>query len=388
MAEDKALGRWLRACARVGSLLGDAEPDDDGYDAIAREALEAADAALALVLVPVGEDHHRVVGAAGGLAAALHGDVFPTPTTREPGFFDTSRGAPRVQVLTGARLAAALDTAEPGQPSHVGHAETIRAAQLLVAGLGHEAGHASGNQRFLVLARFAGAAGFTAIDQQLAGLLAAQIEQGIGRAHIGALHEQLAVFSERDRIARDLHDVVIQRLFAAGLGIRSLSRKITDPAGRARAEEITGELDATIVELRDTIYALRRGVGEDEQLGTSILRAVRTASEPLTFTPRLRLAGPLEQVHDENTIAHLLAVLSESLSNAVRHAQASRISITVAVTDHQLSLRVKDNGHGIPHQVLRSGLANMDQRAAELGGTCHVDSNRRGTRVQWSVPVR
>ncbi|MBM6621092.1 hypothetical protein JTF08_05670 [Micrococcaceae bacterium RIT802] len=385
MAGDEDLGRWLRACAAVGSLLVDTEPDaDDGFDKIAHEALEAADAALALVLLPVGEDHHRVAGAAGNAGLGVRGEVFATRAILDAGTGETAGLGPSVAIRRGAEFAEAIETGPTTAPAIPGLAEWLRGARLLVAGLGQDAGR----ERVLVLARAAGAPDFTATDVQLAGLLAAQVEQAIGRSHIRALHEQLAIFAERDRIARDLHDIVIQRLFAAGLGVRALARKLADPAARTRAEEITGELDATIGELRDTIYALRRSVGEDEQLGTRILRSVRAACEPLAFTPRLHLAGPLEEIHDEATIANLLAVLTEALSNAVRHAHASRIGIGVTVDEHQLRLRVKDNGHGFSGPVLRSGLANMDERAAELGGTCHVDSNRRGTRVQWSVPVR
>lgn len=384
MAEDTDLGRWLRACTRIGDLLADVESDGEGFDAIAREALDGANADLALVLVPLGEHHHRVAGACGEEAQALRGDVFATPETWRLGDRGTGEQAARVHVRSGSRFAAALGVGQLEPAAAQGVLDWLREAHLLVAAWGQQAGQ----DRLLVVARSAGAAEFTATDRQLAGLLAAQVEQGIGRAHIRMLHEQLAIFAERDRIARDMHDVVIQRLFAAGLGIRALSRHLADPTARARAEEITGELDATIGELRDTIYALRRRVGEGEQLGTSILRAVRTACEPLPFTPRLRLAGPLEDVRDEHTITNLLAVLTEALSNAVRHAHASRIAITVTVADHEVRLRVKDNGRGFAGPVLRSGLENMDQRAAELGGSCEVDSNRRGTRVHWSVPAR
>lgn len=384
MSGETDLGSWLRACAEVGRLLGDAETNREDFDGVAHQAREAAGAALALVLLPVGEQHHRVVGAAGIAASLLRGHVFATPSAL--GADPARSGAPApVGLRAGRHFAEALEAAgETELISHSGLVEWLGQAQLLVAGLGQDAGR----DRFLVLARPAGTAGFDDVDLQLAGLLAAQVEQAIGRAHIRQLHEQLAVFAERDRIARDLHDVVIQRLFAAGLGVRALSGHLEDAASRSRAEEITGELDATIGELRDTIYALRHSVGEREQLGTAVVRAVRAACEPLSFTPRLRLAGPLDAIEDEHTTANLLAVITEALSNAVRHAHATRISISVTVADVELRLRVKDNGHGFSGPTLRSGLANMDRRAVELGGTCHVGSTRRGTRVQWTVPAR
>ncbi|WP_417234046.1 sensor histidine kinase [Arthrobacter sp.] len=384
MAGETDLGRWLRACAEVGRLLGDTEPDGEDYDSIANQALEAAGASLALVLLPVGEQHHRIAGASGKAASLLRGQVFATPPTLGADPAGTGEPAPGGG-RAGHHIAEALEAAgETALTSRPGLVDWLARAQLLVAGLGQD----TGRDRFLVLARPPDAAGFADVDLQLAGLLAAQVEQAIGRAHIRQLHEQLAVFAERDRIARDLHDIVIQRLFAAGLGVRALAGHLEDAASRARAEEITGELDATIGELRDTIYALRHSVGEREQLGTAIVRAVRAACEPLPFTPRLRLGGPLDAIEDERTTANLLAVITEALSNAVRHAHATRISISVTVDEDELRLRVKDNGHGFSGPTLRSGLANMDRRAAELGGTCHVGSNRRGTRVQWTVPVR
>lgn len=354
MPESDRLGPWLHACQEAGRVLVDAQADGGGFDGIAGFAREASGADLALLLRPVGDEDHRVIGADGVGAAAMRGTLLDPWAWR------------------------------PGPSSSSELPSGLARGRRLVVGFGQD----KGRERLLVLLRSRDAPDFTSLDHQLAPLLGAQLEQAMGRGDISRLHEQLAVLAERDRIARDLHDIVIQRIFAAGLGIRALSRSLPDAADRGRADDIVGELDTTIADLRETVYALRGQGGDGEPLSTSILRAVRTGSASLSFTPRLHLSGPLDQIHEARTTASLLAVVSEALSNAVRHARAGRISVSVSASASQLRLRVNDNGQGFSRPVDGNGLANMSQRARELGGTCTVDSNWRGTRVRWSVPIR
>jgi signal transduction histidine kinase len=193
------------------------------------------------------------------------------------------------------------------------------------------------------------------------------------------------VFSDRDRIARDLHDLVIQRIFAAGLSVQSLRRHTSDPVAQQRINSITGELDETIRGLRDTIYALGANGGH-ERLSSRIVRTVQDGTWQAGTTPELQMGGPVDAIPEE-VAGHLLAVLSEGLSNALRHSGAERIAITVSVRGRNAELLVEDNGRGFQDPERTSGLSNMAHRAAVLGGTFTVTSApHRGTKLLWKAP--
>ncbi|MFE1895149.1 GAF domain-containing protein [Streptomyces yangpuensis] len=204
--------------------------------------------------------------------------------------------------------------------------------------------------------------------------------------------EQLLVLSDRDRIARDLHDLAIQRLFASGLTLNSVLGRISDrPQVAERVQRVVDDLDDTIKTVRGTIYALRE---RDRSEGRGGLRAkllaeTDKAAETLGFAPALRMTGLLDTDVPADHAEHLLAVLRETLSNAARHAHATGVEITAETDGAQLRLRVADNGSGIdPAVTRRSGLDNLHQRAADLGGTFTLTPNEpTGTIVEWTVPL-
>ncbi|MEO8220860.1 MAG: ATP-binding protein, partial [Specibacter sp.] len=151
---------------------------------------------------------------------------------------------------------------------------------------------------------------------------------------------------------------------------------------------VTTELDETIRDLRTTIYSLRVSSGETELLSDLILRTVRNAAKTLAFAPRLNLAGPIDSGISEETAKHLLAVLSEGLSNAVRHSEAGAIEVFVDVTAEHVSVTIDDDGIGVGDLAHRSGLLNMEQRAELLHGTFGLESGKNsGTRLTWCVPA-
>ena len=197
--------------------------------------------------------------------------------------------------------------------------------------------------------------------------------------------QRLAVFEDRDRIGRDLHDLVIQRLFAIGLGLQSTSRLVDRPEVIDRLDAAVDDLDATIRDIRRSIFALG-SMGDTADIQAEVTRMVDRAAGTLKFRPSLTFEGPVRTLIGATVAPDLLAVLAEALSNASRHAGAHAVSVTVSAGDH-ITLIVSDDGRGLPAQVSESGLSNMRERAERLGGTCTVSSEAgSGTVVCWSVP--
>jgi signal transduction histidine kinase len=196
--------------------------------------------------------------------------------------------------------------------------------------------------------------------------------------------ERLTLLEDRDRIAKDLHDTVIQRLFATAMTLMS-AIKITEKRDVAvRVQRAVDDLDDTIRQIRSTIFALQSSM--DQTLRTRVHGVVDSAAESLGFAPAVRLDGLLDIVVDEATGDQLLAVLQEALSNAARHSGAGHVTVSLTVGD-ELALRIEDDGCGVPEGGRRSGLRNMAERARELGGTFEVRPREGGgTVLDWRVP--
>lgn len=200
--------------------------------------------------------------------------------------------------------------------------------------------------------------------------------------------EELHQLEDRERIARDLHDRVIQRLFAAGMTLQATRSMIEDPSVVQRVGAAVEELDETIREIRTVIFGLQPDSAQRSGLRGDILRIVSEERYVLGFKPRVHLDGPVDAVSDEIG-EQLCASLREALSNVAHHAQASSADVTVIVAD-EVVLRVADNGAGIPAQPGNGqGLRNMAQRADRLGGSFRAaPAPDGGTVVEWSVPNR
>jgi signal transduction histidine kinase len=198
-----------------------------------------------------------------------------------------------------------------------------------------------------------------------------------------------AVYEERDRIARDLHDLVIQRLFAIGLGIQTLNKQLAEPR---QLDGFVAEIDQTIRDIRNSIFFLQQRANTAPSLRGEILRAISDAGALLGYEPTVRLEGPLDSVVPPDVHLDLIATLREALSNVVRHAMAQRVWVTVSIdkTMNRLEMLVKDDGIGLTGSAARrSGLANLARRAYQHRGRCRVYSPAEGgTRVFWAVPLR
>jgi signal transduction histidine kinase len=229
---------------------------------------------------------------------------------------------------------------------------------------------------------------FREVDPLLPASFAEQASLAIQVADARAARQRLQIFEDRDRIGRDLHDLVIQRLFATGLGLQQAARMAAaHPDLAARLERAVDDLDDTIGDIRRTIFSLGQPPG-GKDVEAEVQELVARAASTLKFRPQLRMEGPLRTALGPALTQDLLAVLGEALSNASRHAQATSVEVRVSVGD-ALEVRVSDNGVGIRPGAVESGLGNLRRRASRYQGTCDVRSAvGGGTTVVWRVPLK
>lgn len=238
----------------------------------------------------------------------------------------------------------------------------------------------------LVLVRSDNAPPFMQEDVETSILFSSRMVLAVELVRERGLQQSLLLSEDRDKPPRDLHDLVIQRIYAAGLSLQSLRRVITDESSLQRVTAITDELDAAIHELRDTNYSLHKSGGAAETLGQRILRTIATVSADAILDPRIHLAGPFDDV-DEAVAEHLVSVVPEGRSNVVRHSGAVSINITIDAGPNMVELVMIDDGVGFVIPSHGNGLANMRDRAALLGGRSSIESTPgRGTCLTWTVP--
>ncbi|MET7938176.1 GAF domain-containing sensor histidine kinase [Streptomyces sp. NPDC005322] len=366
--------RWLAASNELTrSLLSGAEPATvlETFTATVREMTGAG---LVTVAVPVGDRGELVVEAASGpRAGEVRGLVLPATTLGAKVF------------ASGETITSEAVSADPRVEG--GSASVVELGPAFLVPLGtHE--HVCG---VLQVAHVPGGPLFTdaVIDMVIGFGNQAALALEVAEHRKDA--ERMIVLSDRDRIARDLHDLVIQRLFAGALSLQSTLGRVADrPKVGERIERVVDDLDDTIKVIRSTIYALREH--DRTHLGglrTRLVEATELAAEALGFTPALRMTGLLDTAVPAEHSAHLLAVLGEALSNAARHAHATAVDVSAEATATALRLRVADNGCGIdPAVTRRSGLTHLKQRAEDLQGTFVLSSNEpAGTVIEWVVPL-
>jgi signal transduction histidine kinase len=359
--------RWLEATSNITTaLLGGTETADvlalvsDG----ARDVLRADFAVLALP----GHDGQLVAEASSGEGAP--------PRTGEP------LGSPRIAAAFESATARDLPGLElsgltygSGLMAPLGTKDSARG--VLVVGR-------TGTEAF----------GADALDTLTA--FAAQAAVVLEVAERRRDVERLGLFEDRDRIARDLHDLVIQRLFATGMQLESALRLIpsSPELAQVRVHRAVDDLDLTIKEIRSTIYALQTPLGSVTTLRGRILEVVDAAADQLSHSPALRLGGLIDTNVPGEIADQVVAVLREALSNVVRHAGATEVEVEVDVVDQpgdtagDLVIVVRDNGCGLPEGGRRSGLNNLAERAERLGGTFSAGSGPNGgTEISWRVPL-
>ncbi|WUX72129.1 GAF domain-containing protein [Streptomyces sp. NBC_01429] len=366
--------RWLEANAEiVASLLSGAD-ETRVVPLIVDHARRILAADLGVLALP---DHAgdvlRVVLATGVEADAHDGLVLP----REGSF-----------------VGAALHAGRPLVSADIEHDPRISAGPPRWAGLGPAVAVPmiadDGARGVLLLARVRGGPPFT--EAGTAPLLAFAGQAALAMELAGRRRsaEQLTLLEDRDRIARDLHDLAIQRLFATGMTLQSAVRFVDHPAARERLLRAVDDLDETIKIIRSTIFGLRSHTtgGARQGLRLRITLLVEQAVRSLGFTPSLRMEGLVDTDVPQETGEHAVAVLNEALSNVARHAHATGVEVSLVVREGRLTLTVTDNGAGIAPGGHRGGLENLASRARSLGGEMTVTAPEEGgTRLMWTVPV-
>ncbi|MDN3258661.1 GAF domain-containing protein [Streptomyces sp. CSDS2] len=372
--ESRLRERWLAATAEVSSSLMSGAEQSEVLALIAERARDISGSALAAVATPVQDAGALAVELAIGPQADAHrGLVLPVEGT-----------------LTGRAFALGAPVTSPD----VARDERVTAGPPRFAGLGPAVAVPIGREDrvrgVVLLARETGAADFSDKETELLTGFAAQAAVAMELAERRRDAEQIALLEDRDRIARDLHDLAIQRLFATGMTLQSADRFIQHPQAVERVRRAVDDLDETIKIIRSAIFGLRAD-DRDETPGLRA-RAVRVAGEAtpvLGFAPSVRMEGLLDTHVPRETADHVVAVLSESLANIARHAHADRADVALETDGTEVRLTVTDNGVGLPPGGRRSGLRNMAERARNLGGDLELGCPEGGgTRLVWRAPLR
>jgi signal transduction histidine kinase len=363
--------QWLRASGEVTQRLLSETDFDEVLAVVTQQALEMSGADLVVLALPVGIGLQLVIEhAAGEGAQEAMGLTLP---------------------LSGSVSGLVLNSGKPlsvddfSRDSRVAPAarEHLRLGPAVVFPLG-----APGNVRGILTAgRRPGSMPVAPAAVELLISFAAQAGVGLELAAHRRDVGRLAVFEDRDRIARDLHDLVIQRLYATGMSLEGVSARLGGSENGQRVSDAVDALDETIKEIRSAIFSLHaRPDAAEPGLRAQILDVVNEATSALGFTPALRMSGRLDDV-PADAGQHLLGALREGLSNAARHARASKVEVTVEAGP-ELTLLVRDNGVGMKKTGRRSGLANLAERAGLLGGTMRSGpADGGGTELAWTVPL-
>ena len=365
---------WLEITADLSRGLLSSEDSGDVLAAFVRRVRAFARADLALVAVPDAETGEmQVVSADGDEADRLQGAIL--------GVEDTLLG----HVYKSGQRAMVADVRSDERADQVTTTRLGLGPALIVplGGGGHSRGAVS-------LARRAGSPPFDAELADLAAELAVQAAVVLELAERRRDSELLSLYADRDRIGRDLHDMAIQRLFATSMSLQG-AYKITDkPAVARRIATAVSDLDDTIKVIRSTIFALHAHGRGGDVLGVraQVIEVCEQAARTLGFTPSVLFNGPVDSLIGWQIAEQLLAVLREALSNTARHAQATRADVELTADPVTVTLAVTDNGTGLAPGGRRSGLANLESRAEQLGGSFSVQPGRSGgTELRWSAPT-
>ncbi|XVV16715.1 GAF domain-containing protein [Actinoplanes sp. CA-131856] len=351
--------RWLAAAAEITGVLLGTVRRTEALRLIARRAREVAGTELAMVLLYDEQAARYTIEAADGLNADCR----------------LMEGRAVAADLSGHdtidSLAAAADWPGP-----------VPSGPALAAPLA-----AAGSRRGVLIVTQPADRAPDAEDAVLLSTFAGQAVLALDRARAQEEREQLVVLEDRERIARDLHDVVIQRLFATGMQLQGAVTHAARPEAVKRINAAVDDLDATIRDIRRSIFELRAPVGPS--LRAEISKMVQEAAEPLGFRPVLDTTGPVDSAVPDDVVPELLAVLREALANVARHARATECRVSLRATGDEVILQIEDDGIGFDPSLARGGLANMSDRAQDLSGSFEVTATPSGTGslLTWRAPL-
>ncbi|WP_329361800.1 GAF domain-containing protein [Streptomyces sp. NBC_00669] len=370
----RARQSWLEANAQVVRALLSGLPQAEVLEGIVGHAGRILGADLGVLALPVSGSTDLRVAIALGVDAEAHRDlVLPV----EGSFMGAA-------VTAGEQIATADIQKDPrafaGPPRWRGLGPVVAVPMVTDDGV----------RGVLLLARKVQEAPFS--EEETAPLLAfaGQAALAMELAERRRDAEQVALLEDRDRIARDLHDMAIQRLFATGMTLQSTLRFVDHPEATERLMRAVDDLDETIKIIRSTIFGLRAHEAEHRTGGlrSQVVAGIERAAATLGFTPSLEMEGLIDTEVPSAVAEEAVAVLGEALSNVARHAGASAVRVSLKAASGTLTLTVCDDGVGIAPRVPRSGLRNLAERAQGLGGSFQVGpAPERGTRLLWRVPL-
>ena len=366
-ADSQKKQAWAAASAEITAALLSSEPEDF-VELLTSRTLTLANADLVCIVRPT-DDAQRL--------------VIETARSRDnenvEGTFFPAAGSVAASVIEG------------GQPRLVDEVEALEAAPtpgrkegptmaipLIASGSTHGA---------LVVSRSPGGGRFTSADLEMAADFAGRISVAMQLASARADQQKMLLLEERGRIARDLHDHVIQQLFATGLELQNVAGALAPGAIADRVARSIDTLDATIARIRTVIFALSRTHSDNPTVRHRIIDLTNELAGALPLEPQIEFTGPVDLVITGSIADDIVAVAREALTNVVKHASAEHVSLVIAVMESLVTLEVIDDGVGVPEVKRRSGLANLQQRALRRGGTFSFDSGAGRTRILWSIPV-
>jgi len=364
---------WSQAAADVAVKMVTA-PGEDALRSVAVQVHRLARAeVVTLVLPEPGGDSLAVAVAAGTNAEILEGRAYPRANTVSDEVLET-----------GKPILAAGPEERLGQTVYLRDVMPIGPVMVLpLAG-------AESARGTLVVGRRNGDRQFSQTELELATAFANQAAVALELSESRQDKERMQLFEDRDRIARDLHDHVIQQLFASGLTLQGISMGMNDPVRADRIDQVVGNLDLAIQQIRNSIFELRDHVGPQ---GTGVRAAVLELASGLApvlgFDPEVRFAGPVDTLVDKALSEDVVAVIREALTNVAKHSGASSAEISLTGSAERIELRIADDGHGIGESTRRSGLDNLATRAGRRMGSfslgCQADGS--GTVLLWVAPL-
>jgi signal transduction histidine kinase len=365
--ESQRRQQWSAASAEVTAALL-SENTEDSLAIIVERVARLSDADLVCVLLPSGGETMTVTAADGSLAERFAGMAFDSAST------------------------LAAQALESGQPvlSDIEFMSNVDPTLALGPTMAIPFSSPDDSPGVLTVSRVAGRAGFSSADLEMAADFAGQASIALRLASLRSDKARLAVLEDRGRIARDLHDHVIQRLFGAGLSLQSVAGATNDPVLRARISQQVDSLDAAIAEIRTAIFALSASAdSRDPALRHQVIATVSEMSALFEESPRLTFSGAVDLLVSVQLADDVVAVIREGLSNVARHAAATQIAVAVTISDGRLVVQIEDDGRGVQLPLSRSsGTTNLQRRAAAHDGEFSLRNGANGgTVLRWEVAL-
>lgn len=366
--EARTRAAWMAATAELSAAIL-STPPDEVFDLVAGRVLDLSASCRVTVLVPTDVPEVLRVAAARGTGEL---DILGMTVIAGSGLAGAALDRGGIRVPTAARPTGPADPAVLTAEDETGPAV---AAPLRTR---------RRTWGVVTVARAPGEREFTEVEREVLSDLASQAAIALELTHARREQQKAMLTEERARIARDLHDHVIQQIFGAGLTLQSMAATLAETHDRTRVDEVIGQLDDAITQIRTVIFALSARDGSS--LRHRLIDVVAEVSGALPRPPALRFSGPVDTALSGSLADDIVGVARELLTNSVRHADADSISLDVGVDGDRVTVVVTDDGAGI-RDTRRSGLANLAARAEARGGYLTVDTGARGTRAEWRVSL-